>query len=303
MEKFNIRWPLLLIFIAYVITGGSAIAEVRWSVSPILGVHMPDLGLINDKVLGSRLPITGELLFQDGDGPRQVRYPVDSPLPKIRSGTEAGLEFQMEVSEKDYLVIGLSSWEGVSSALVKTTLPFQGRLIDTVYERRANMSYLQYYLGWRRDLFVKHKKYKIYSRLMLNEVFDIDFRESFVFEFVDGSDPDSTFKRITKLETQATGHMMLQPAVGGEIFMRDWLSLGFDVGYAFGLNKFQLGNALVSDDFLPQDTVRIQYPTGEANDGSQTLGYLSDDEDEASYKRMDLDMNGWRALFKVNIYY
>jgi len=300
--RLHIKWSLLLIFVTHVIVGGQAAAEVRWSVSPILGMHMPDLGLINDKVLGSRLPITGELQFQDAEGTRQVRYPVDSALPQIHSGTEAGLEFQMEVSEKDYLVLGLSSWEGGSSALVKTTLPFQGKLIDTVYERRANMSYLQYYLGWRRDLFVKHKKYKIYSRLMLNEVFDIDFRESFVFEFVDGADPNTTFKRITKLETQATGHMMLQPAVGGEIFMRDWLSLGFDVGYAFGLNKFQLGSARVNNDFQPQDTVTIHYPTGEADDGSRTLGYLSDDDD-TRYEKMELDMNGWRALFKVNIYY
>jgi len=299
--NFSIKSSLLTIFIVFAISGGLVTAEVRWSVSPILGLHKPDLGLINDKVLGAKLPIIGELVFSDGDGSRQVRYSVDNPLTKIRFGTEAGLEFQMEIGQKNHLVIGLSSWEGGSTSLVKTTLPFQGRLIDTVYERRANMSYLQYYIGWRRDLFVRHKKYKIYSRLLLNEVFDIDFRESFVFEFTDSSDSNVTFKRITKLGTQATGHMMLQPAIGGEIFMRDWLSVGFDVGYAIGLNKFQLGSAQVSNDFQPQDTVTIRYPTGSASDGSQNLGYLGDDDQ--SYEKMELDMSGWRALFKINIYY
>jgi len=298
--SLNIKSSLVIIFIVFAITGGLVAAEVRWSVSPILGVHKPDLGLINDKVLGAELPITGELIFPGTDRSRQVRYSVDNPLTQIRFGTEAGLEFQMEIDQKNHLVIGLSSWEGGGSSLVKTTLPFQGQLVDTVYERRANMSYLQYYIGWRRDLFVKHKKYKIYSRLMLNEVFDIDFRESFVFEFTDPSDSDITFKRITKLDTQATGHLMLQPAIGGEIFMRDWLSVGFDVGYVIGLNKFQLGSAQVNNDFQPQDTVSIQYPTGAASDGSQNLGYLGDD---GRYEKMELDMSGWRALFKINIYY
>jgi len=302
LSSLNTKFSLLLIFVAYAAMGSLVVAEIRWSVSPILGIHKPDLGLINDKVLGARLPITGELQFPDGEGARQVRYNVENPLTQIRFGTEAGLEFKMEVGQKNYFVIGLSAWEGGGTSLVKTTLPFQGRLVDTVYERRANMSYLQYYLGWRRDLFVKHKKYKIYSRLLLNEVFDIDFRESFVFEFTDSSNSAATFKRITKLETQATGHLMIQPAIGGEVFVREWLSIGFDVGYAFGLNKFQLGNPLVSNDFQPQDTVEIQYPTSLLSDGTRNLGYLSDDDD-TSYEKMELDMNGWRALFKINIYY
>ncbi len=277
-------------------------AEVRWSVSPILGVHSPDLGLINDKVLGANLPVTGELLLQDEGGPRQVRYDVDNPLPRIKYGAEAGVEFRMELDQRNHFVIGLSSWEGGSTARVRTTLPFQSRLTETVYRRRASIAYLQYYLGWRRDLIKKHKKYSIYSRLLLNEVFDIDFRESFVFEFTDTSNDGTTFKRISRLETQATGHLMLQPAIGGEFFLREWLSIGVDLGYAFGLNKFELGNANVSDDFQAQDTVSLQYPTGALSDGSQKLGYLADAQDD-EYKKMELDMNGWRALFKINIYY
>ncbi len=277
-------------------------AEVKWSVSPILGISAPDLGLINDKVLGRSLPISGELLFNDGDGPRQVGYSVDNPPPKISSGTEAGIEFQMEFNPRNYFIIGLSAWEGVSRSRVSTTLPFQGDLVDTVYDRRASFSYLQYYIGWRRDLFKRHKKYNIYSRITFNEVFDIDFRESFVFEFTDATDSETTFKRITRLETQGTGYMMLQPAIGGEIFMREWLSIGFDLGYAFGLNKFELGNANTSNDFQPQDTVSLRYPTGALPDGSRKLGYLSDEED-GGYQRMELGLNGWRALFRVNVYY
>lgn len=268
----------------------------------MLGIHSPDLGLINDKVLGARLPLSGELLFQDGAGPRQVRYDIDNPLPRITYGTEAGIEFRMEVDQRNHFVIGLSAWEGVSTARVKTTLPFQGRLTDTVYTRRASIGYLQYYLGWRRDLVKRHKRFTFYSRVLLNEVFDIDFRESFVFEFDDSLNPGETFKRITRLETQATGHLMIQPAIGGEFYMRDWLSFGMDLGYAFGLNKFELGTANASNDFQPQDTVSITYPTGGVNDGSGKLGYLSD-EDGGGYRKMELDLNGWHALFKINIYY
>ncbi len=302
MFNLGIKWLSQLTFIIFVLVSSATMAEVRWSVSPVLGVYSPDLGLINDKVLGASLPVSGELLFQDGGGPRQVRYDVDNPLSRIKYGAEAGVEFRMELSQRNHFVIGLSSWEGGSTSRVRTTLPFQGRLTGTIYTRRASIAYLQYYLGWRRDLVKKHKKYNIYSRVLLNEVFDIDFRESFVFEFTDTSSDGATFKRIAKLETQATGHMMLQPAVGGEFFMRDWLSVGVDLGYAFGLNKFELGNANASDDFQAQDTVSIQYPTGALGDGSRKLGYLADEQD-GGYKKMELDMNGWRALFKINIYY
>jgi len=302
LVHLSIKRSLFFIIAAQAIIGSTAMAEVKWSVSPMLGIHSPDLGLINEKVLGATLPLTGELLFNDGDGPRQVKYDVDNPLPKIRYGSEAGIEFQMEIDQRNHFVIGLSSWEGVSTSLVRTTLPFQGKLVDTLYERRASISYLQYYLGWRRDLIKKHKKYSIYSRLMFNEVFDIDFRESFVFEFTDTAGDGTTFKRITKLGTQAAGHIMLQPSIGGELFMREWLSVGLDLGYAFGLNKFELGNAIASDDFQPQDTVSIRYPTGALPDGSRKLGYLPDDEG-GDYQKMELDMNGWHALFKINIYY
>jgi len=302
LAKLSIKWLLLIISVAKVAMTNVANAEVQWSVSPMIGIYSPDLGLLNDKVLGASLPLSGELLFGDNEGSRPVRYEVDNPLPRIRYGTEAGIEFQMKVDPQNHFVIGLSAWEGVSSSLVKTTLPFQGKLKDTLYERRASISYLQYYLGWQRSLFKRHKKYNIYSRLIFSEVFDIDFRESFVFEFTDVVDEGTTFKRIRRLETQATGLLMLQPAIGGELFIREWLSVGFDFGYAYSLNKFELGNAIVNSDFQGQDSVSITYPTGPSPENSRKLGYLSDGED-GGYERMELDMNGWRALFKISIYY
>ncbi len=279
----------------------AAISEVRWSVSPVLGVHSPNLGDINDKVFGARLPVAGELLFQDAEGARPVKLDVINALPKIKYGTEAGLEFRMELDQRSYFVIGLSGWEATSRSLVRTTVPFQGRLTDTLYARRASISYLQYYLGWRRDLVKKHKKYNIYTRILLHEVFDIDFRESFVFEFTDAADGVTNFKRITRAESQATGYIMLQPAVGGELFLRDWLSLAADFGYTYGLNKFELGNVNFDSDFQGQDSLSIQYPTGNPP-GSNKRGYLSD-EDGGGYNKMELGFNGWRALFKINVYY
>jgi len=303
LVNHRIKWPSLLSFVIAILVPSTVTAEIRWSISPTLGVYSPDLGPLNDKVFGARLPLSGDLFFQDdGANERPVRYDVDNPLPKIRYGAEAGVEFRMEIDQRNHFVIGLSSWEGVSTARVNTTLPFQGALTDTVYTRRASIAYLQYYLGWRRDLIKRHKKFTFYSRILLNEVFDIDFRESFVFEFNNSLSEGDTFKRITRLETQATGSLMLQPAIGGEFFIRDWLSLGIDLGYAFGLNSFELGNANSSNDFQPRDRVSISYPTGGLNDGSGKLGYLAD-EDGAGYRKMEIDLNGWRTLFKINIYY
>lgn len=267
----------------------------------MLGVNSPNLGLINERVLGSELPLRGELLFSGSASPAQVEYSIPNPLPEIKYGTEAGIEFSMEVDERNRFVIGLSSWEGVSTALVKTTLAFQGRLLSTNFERHASISYLQYYIGWRRDFFVKHNKYRLYGSLLLNEIFDIDFRENFVYEFIDTTDGSGSFKRVLRQESQATGHIMLQPAVGGEYFLRDWLSVGVDLGYLFGLNDFELGNVESTTDFQGQDQVTIAYPASVINDGRGRLGYY--DPNSESYQKMELDMNGWRALFRINIYY
>lgn len=267
----------------------------------MLGVNSPGLGAINERVLGASLPLRGELLFGGSDTPANVEYSIPNPLPKIKYGTEAGLEFAMEVDERNRFVIGVSSWEGVSTALVQTTLAFQGRLLTTNYERHASISYLQYYIGWRRDFVVKHDKYRIYGSFLLNEVFDIDFRESFVFEFTDSADDSSTFKRVLRQESQATGHLMVQPAIGGEYFIRDWFSLGADLGYLFGLNDFELGNIGSSTDFQAQDGLTLSYPSGTAFDGDGKLGYL--DPETNTYQKMELNMNGWRALFRINIYY
>lgn len=295
------RWLLCFLFLFSMMASKAAVSEVRWSVSPMLGVHSPNMKLINDQVFQSRLPVAGELLFQNDDGARAVRYDVINSLPKIKYGTEVGIEFRMELDQRNHLVIGLGSWEATSRSLVRTTLPFQGRLTDTTYERSASISYLQYYIGWRRDLVKKHKKYNLYTRVLLHEVFDIDFRESFVFEFTDAADGVTQFKRIAKIGSQATGYLMLQPAIGGEFFMREWLSLGVDLGYTYGLNKFELGNVEFNSDFQGQDSLTIRYPTG-AVAGSNKRGYLSDGND-GGYNKMELDFNGWRALFKINFYY
>jgi len=87
------------------------------------------------------------------------------------------------------------TWEGDTRGNTKGQLPVQGSLHDVEYERRAKMSYNEFYLGWRYNFrFKENKKYRLYSRITLNELFDIDYKEEHVFSIVGG--PLDDVKRI-----------------------------------------------------------------------------------------------------------
>lgn len=275
----------------------------RWSVSPLLGVHSPQMTLLNEGEFKAPLPGEGRIVFEETGDSVIFDFIIENSLPSIDYGTEAGVEFGLLLSERDSLLFGASVWEGASTSTVQTEIPFQGSLTPVGYERSANISYFQYFLGWRRVLMSKPDKFNFYSRLTLHEVFDVDYKEDLVFGFQgEGAQP---FKRFIVMESQATGLFMVQFGLGGEYYLRDWFSLGMDLGYTVSARKFTLGNATLKTDVQSEDNLDFKTPVRVDEQGE--LQYLAEatsfNDEDVTYEALELGFDGWRALFRVNMYF
>jgi len=285
---------IVLLMICFLYVPAQA-ADWKWSVSPLLGVYSPQMGDLYNKEFQAPLPGKGGIVV-DEEASVDYNFTVENPLPRIRFATEAGIELQLEFNEKNRLLIGMGSWEGVSTSVIRTEMPFQGELSRLVYERSGRISTTQYFIGLRHDLINKGKR-RLYLRTTLNEIMDVDYKEDLTFAFTSG--PAEGFKRVVDMQSQATGILMLQLGLGGEMFLRDWLSVGFDAGYMKGVAKSTLGNAASTDDFQSGDNLTLALPANVGPDGR--LWYLG--STGTTYKKMYVDFDGWRALFRINFYF
>lgn len=243
----------------------------------------------------------GKIIFPDTDQSTDFDFTFSNSLPDIRYGAEAGLEIGYIVDPRNKFLFGTSAWQSGSTSSIRTEIPFQGNLTPVGYERSARLSYFQYYMGWQRTLVAESKRYRIHTRLSMHEVFDIDYKEDLVFGFQPpGTD---TFKRIVVMEAHATGLLMFQLGLGGEYFIRDWVSLGGDVGYTVGLQKFRLSNAKLSSDIQPDDNLNFRTPLQIGADGK--MNYLAEvnSYDDVTYRKLELEFDGWRALLNANLYF
>lgn len=274
---------------------GADASEWNWSVSPLLGVYSPQLGDLYKKEFRAPLPGSGGIVIDQGAS-KTYDFTIQNTLPQIRFATEAGVELQLEFDDRNRLLFGIGSWEGVSTSVIKTEVPFQGVLSQVIYERSGRVSTTQYFVGIRHDL-IKEGKRRLYLRTTLNEIMDVDYKEDMTFAFVGG--PAAGFKRVVDMQSQSTGILMLQLGIGGEIFLNDWLSLGFDTGYMKGFAKATLGYATSQDNFQSGDGIDLRLPANVGPDGR--LWYL--DSSGTTYKKMYVDFDGWRALFRINFYF
>ena len=298
----NIRYFLKLALTAVmVLVHTVAVAQEKekiWTVSPFLGVSSPELKLLNEGEFKSPILGSGVLVFADDVMSDSFFFKIDNDLPEIGFGTNAGLEFQLALNSRDAFVMGTSIWEGISTSVVTTEIPFQGVLSKAALERTGNISAMQFFLGWKRNIVHRPEKFNLYTKFTLHEIFDVDYKEDLVFAFQSG--PAETFKRLIVMESQSTGILMFQLGVGLEYFMRDWLSFGIDTAYAIGANEFELGNGKITSDFLSGDNISLTLPT-RVVDGK--LRYLTDNNGVMRYEEMKLKFDGWQLLFRFNIYY
>jgi hypothetical protein len=292
----------------------------KWSLSPMLGTHRPAIKDLNQRAFRAPFLAEGDVCVAgcEGNSPTNEKHRMqyDNDLDAIGTAANAGLEFQWVQSAKHSFIMGVSTWEGGSSNAMATQLPVQNAVRDVDYIRRADLSYNEFYFGWRYTLWAKPGSYRWYSRMSLNEIFDIDYREEHVFN-IKGGELDGV-KRIIIANAQTTGVLMLQLGLGGEYFIKRNMSVGFEGGYLFSQRAFTFNSVQPQTNFGTGDNVQTVPPTRPANQGAP-LGHLNPDvtadqyfdtpRDDFSNDRdvwisdIRLRLDGWKAAFRFTVYY
>jgi len=289
-------------------TQGFAAAKGKtWGVSPFLGAHNPSLKKLTGGEFVAPMPGRGRLELQGSGDNIEFDYIIDNTLSSENWSANGGVEFLLLLNGKNTLLFGFSVWESASQSSVITEIPFQGVLTPTNYQRSGDISYFEFALGWKRQLFQRPKKYNVHSRLLLRELFDVDYKEEFVFSFQGGA--NQSFKRVLSTESQATGIVLLELGMGVEFYLYDWLSLGVDASYSFSPKSYKLGNASRKDNIQQNDNIQFKLPA--ILDRNGNLRYLANAApfdsnpayEEDNYRTLKLDFSGWRSLFRVNFYF
>jgi hypothetical protein len=275
--------------------------DKTWSVSPLIGVLSPRLTGLNRGEFKSPTAGRGQIVFPETGQGQSFDFAFRNDLPDIRYGAEAGLQLSLLLDPVNKLFFGTSVWQSGSTHAIKAEMPFEGKLTPAGYERSARLSYFQYFMGWQHAWMAHPKKYSLHTSLSMHEVFDIDYKEDLVFGFE--PTPGNTFKRIIVMNSHATGVLMFQLGAGGEYFLRDWISIGGDVGYWVGAKKFRLGNASGTTNIEPNDNLNLRLPVQPGADGK--LNYLAkvNSFDDVTYRKLELGFDGWRAMMSVNLYF
>jgi hypothetical protein len=278
--------------------GHAAENDRQWGLSPYIGLYEPSLKLLNQGEFRSPYEGTADLIDQFGNNNNvTVPFIFRAPIPKLNPGAIAGIEFQWRVNDKHALLIGGGNWEATSSANVRGIFPVQGAFESVAAQRKANVSFTEFYLGWRYNFVHKPKKHDFYFNVSVHDIFDVRYRENLSLLFLTG--PPQGFRKSSIIESRATGLMLLQGTGGGEWFITDWFSLDVEAGYAFGLKALRLGNGDLTTDFRSTDNLFLELPIIQNSAGSMQYK----EESGGGYRELRLNFEGWKALLKATIYY
>ena len=279
----------------------AAPGENRLSLSTYLGLHKPGLQDLSHKEFKAPVLADATIVDFDTDTSSSERLVFSNPLPELGAGSNAGLEAQWAFNDKYAFIVGAGTWEASSRATAEGLFAIQGVLSEVVNERSARISYNEFYFGLRRNVIISPKKIKVYYRATLNEIFDIDFREDFLFRYLSG--PAEGVNKSIILQSQATGALALQAGFGMEYFFRDWLSIGIDANYLVGFSHVNLRDGRFNQDFLPTDNLSLFMPQ-RISPRTSNLEYLNPEtQGEQDYREINLDFDGWKILFRAAIHY
>ena len=297
---------LFLLLIPLGVHAERTFEEGAWTFAPVIGVGQPRLGAVYDGMFLSPFSGVAQLttdLPEDVEG--EVTYPTQqftfyNPLDRPIIGPEAGIEFRRQYGDKSDFIIGVGTWEVTSSADTLVLFPLQGEPDNQAeYTRRASISYTQYYLGFRRYARQRRNKRNIYIAVSAHEVFDVDYKEEHVFNFISGA--PKGFKRIMVIQAQSTGILLLQAAFGMERRFSDRFSVSVEGAYIFGVKESTLRGVDVRHDFNVGDRLTRAPAPIDVNIQTSEVVYLPEDGDLNNRQRAVLDFNGWKVLAKFSI--
>jgi len=283
----------------------------RWGLSLLLGVHAPPLKGLKDGLYRAPFMGTGSVLRDPaGNETETVPFRIDNPLEPRAADPRTAFEIQWRLTKRDWLLLGLAEWDTAATAYTTGTLPVQRVESRITARRHANLNYNAYYLGWRRDLWSR-KRLRLYGRLALHELFDVDYKEVDTYSFPATAAGDA-FNRNVVIEAQTAAVLLLEVGGGAEWRLLPWLSLSVEGGFLQPERPAKLHSARLLNDFLGRDDVDLKgLPVAVLPD--RFVGYLPAETDtqaladaestQGFYRRLELDFGGWQLLARLTFYF
>ncbi|MEK7323158.1 MAG: hypothetical protein AABZ84_08780 [Pseudomonadota bacterium] len=246
-----------------------------------------------------RAPLGGTADFIGPAGVNETaEFRFNNTLPVIEGGGYAGVEFEWQMDDYLFWLVGFGTWEGSSFGTQGGLMPFQRQLTQVLENRSVAISYNEMRFGARYILVDKPRRYRIYSLLSLSNIFDIDYREDHVLRFITG--PAEGFSRTVIVKAASTGVLALQGGLGVDFPIAKRFSLGVEGSYMLGVRPFYLKDPKITTDLQDNDGVAsMRLPV--APDAQRRLRYLA--ADGSSYHDMPLELDGWKLLLRASIYY
>lgn len=270
---------------------------IDWSLSPILGVHRPALKNLNEGLFRSPLAGVAEFLSESGATFPQ-EFVLATPLEELDPSSWAGLEFEWHVTPKLSWLAGFGTWEGSSNAVSSADFPIQRTNSRVAVERSSKISYNEVYLGARYAFWAKPRKFRIYGRMSVNNILDIDLRDQHTLLFE--TSRSESFSRTIILDANATGVVVFQSGIGADFLIGERFSLGVEGALTMNMRQFFFRNPQIDTDLTDTDGFgSILLPA--APDSEGRLRFL--EEDGSEFSDMPLDFNGWKLLFRLSMLY
>ena len=286
-------------------SGFSKAQDEKWIFTPVVGINKLSLKVFYDTVYNA--PFVGTVqvttdLPEDVQGESAYpseRFYFENNLQQRKVDVEAGLEMRRYFGKQNDFFIGIDAWETIAeSDGGVVTFPLQGQAHNRAkYYRRGKLSYTEYYLGLRHYLTARSAKFNAYLNLSLREMYDIDYEESNVFEFISGA--PKGFRRIFIFKSQATGLLMMQLGGGLEFDFTERFSIALEGAYALHIQDGALKGVRVNNDFNDGDRIDSEPFIIKPINALLEAGAL--DENGETYQKVQLRFDGWHALAKFNI--
>lgn len=249
----------LLLFFVIFSSGSEAWGQDRrFSIALTSGLYKPSLSTLN-RILGNPnqaiLQDPNYLLPRNRLLPAEVRNIV---VPTITERVNYGLEVQWEATDDFSVVATLSIWQGdaVAHDTITTFIRQDLPPVQAPRSARYDVSLSQIWLGWKYNLYRNPERGRVFVNVGLAGVTLADLTMDTLFKV---DTPDQNFAATSSTEARGLAYTT-RIGLGGEYFLTEWLSVGFNVNYVIG----KITNLEVERHFR-QNFANIPVPPTEAN--------------------------------------
>ncbi len=287
--------------------------EKRLSVGLTTAYYRPSLEGFN-RIIGN----PSQVIVQDPNhllpsNPNFLSETRNLKMEGIKGSTSFGVEVEWRISDRNGLVLNLSEWQ--SSSVRTDTVPLLLSPNDPALmvprSARYNLTINQLFLSWRHTLIDAPSLGRLFFDLGL----------------IGGSFTNLTIDSLMKVEQNPVGNTFAslgsieargksfttRAGIGGELFIRPWLSIGLNINYLWGdVVKLEVKRAFPSDfrvipSGLPGITDTPCSRLIDIQTEGETLNTLRCEGDQISQgtrlRRLKLRLDGYEARLALRFHF